>query len=139
MFKIPSKQKPVFFSLSFFVHFSEVKTPDSNVPYIEYPSVTEEKESEEDRSESTVEALSVCGKESKSWAEMTEEASSVELNDLLELDSDNVESSSRSENTDSADKISIQKTKKKLTAEERQKIRDSRKVVSVQHDDECFD
>ncbi|KAL4233198.1 Ring finger protein [Mactra antiquata] len=190
---------------------SEVRgeTPTSNLPKIEYPTVTvtevtevnstlvEEKEhkndderengdgkehrDDDDNSESTVEPLEPSdSRDSKSWALMAEEGSSVDLNDLPELDSDSeVDGSSKLENVDretddSADKHaesvggeagsaskeksspvknvrspskgvkspvkrSSKGTKNKLTPDERKRLRDSRKVVTEQHDNECFD
>ncbi|XP_060592483.1 tudor domain-containing protein 1-like [Ruditapes philippinarum] len=117
--------------------------------------ITIDSTTDDDRSEtSSVSAPSVStttaervSKSSKSWAEMAEDGSSVDIDEILEFeDSEHDKQSSASEVdqvvkecTVKQDGKKTRKDRKKLSVEERKKLRESRKVEVVQHGDECFD
>lgn len=77
---------------------------------------------------------------SKSWVDMVEEGSSVDMNELPEFeDSDMDKANTASDRDETKTGKKLQKEKKKIDPEDRRKTRDSRKVEVVQHDDECFE
>lgn len=98
---------------------------------------------DEDRSEADSVSLTMAekmSKLSKSWADMVEEGSSVDMDELPEFeDSDMDKASTASDRDERKTGKKSQKERKKLNPEDRRKTRDSRKVEVVQHDDECFD
>ncbi|XP_053397741.1 RING finger protein 17-like isoform X2 [Mercenaria mercenaria] len=115
--------------------------------------ITVDSTTDDDRSEiSSVSVATVStttgekvSKSSKSWADMAEEGSSLDVDELLEFeDSDQEKTGSASEAEqkkyeNEGDQRRSQKEKKKIDPEDRKKTRDSRKVEVVQHEDECFE
>jgi hypothetical protein len=117
--------------------------------------ITIDSTTDDDRSEtSSVSAPSVStttaervSKSSKSWAEMAEDGSSVDIDEILEFEDSEHDKQSSASEVDQVDKEctvkqdgkKTRKDRKKLSVEERKKLRESRKVEVVQHGDECFD
>lgn len=124
-----------------------------NVVDVRITQVTVDSTTDEDRSEASCESMAststttgdrVC-KFSKSSAEMYEEGSSADVDEVLIFDDadlnqdSNVSDKGQVKPDVDQDKKKVQKAKKKIDPEDRRKTRDSRKVESVQYEDECFD
>ena len=120
--------------------------------------ITIDSTTDDDRSEtSSVSAASTAtvstttaervSKSSKSWAEMAEDESSVDVDEILEFEDSDVEKRSSTSEVDQKDGNAVakqedkrsRKNRKVMSPEERKQMRESRKVEVVKHDDECFD